>query len=70
MAIEGFMDPYITCCFISESRVFINLFHNPTKTHYHFFWDLKENKIIGKPHSQKLECTLTNFPYKCFYNED
>ena len=28
MAIDGFMDPYVTCCFISETHVFLNLFYN------------------------------------------
>jgi len=70
MAIDGFMDPYITCCFISETRVFINLFYNPTLTHYHLFWDIKDKKMIGDFHKETLQCTIKNFPYKCFYNDE
>lgn len=36
MAIENLPDPFITCCFISDDIVFINLFYNYSKTHYHF----------------------------------
>ena len=70
MAIQGFPDPYVTCCFITDEKVFINLFYNPTLTHYHFIWDVTKKSIIGKPVQLKMECSKKNFPYKCFYNED
>lgn len=28
MAIQGFADPYIVCCFISEELIFVSLFYN------------------------------------------
>jgi hypothetical protein len=40
MAISGFPDPYITCCFVDNSRVFVNLFYNYTLTHYHFIYNI------------------------------
>lgn len=27
MAVTDFPDPYITCCWVDENRLFINLFH-------------------------------------------
>jgi hypothetical protein len=33
--------PFISIVFIEESTIFVNLFHNQTKTHYHFIYDLK-----------------------------
>jgi len=41
MCIYTFPDPYITCTFINDNLVFINLFHNATLTHYHFFLNLE-----------------------------
>jgi hypothetical protein len=70
MAISGFPDPYITCCFIDDDRLFINLFYNYDLTHYHFIYDLKNNKIIGKIEKKVLDCSKKNFPYKCFYNDE
>jgi hypothetical protein len=60
----------VTCCFITDEKVFINLFYNPTLTHYHFIWDVTKKSIVGKPVQLKMECSKKNFPYKCFYNED
>ena len=70
MAIQGFPDPYITCCFISNERVFINLFYNPTLTHYHFIYDIVKKQIVGQPVSLQMNCSKKNFPYKCFYNDE
>ena len=46
MAIDGFMDPYITCCFTSDSNLFVNLFHNNSFTNYHFIIDTNTNSIV------------------------
>jgi len=70
MAISGFSDPYITCCFIDDDRVFVNLFYNPTCTHYHFIYNFKSHKMEGNPVNKVLDCSRKNFPYKCFYNEE
>lgn len=44
---HDFPDPYCTCAFISDTQIFINLFHGHSQTHYHFIWDTSTRKIIG-----------------------
>ena len=67
---------------MGEEKIYVNFFHNHSKTHYHFLWHIKERRIIGvKPDQPKpdgndnpvscvLECSIKNFPYKCFYNAE
>ena len=55
MAIQGFADPYIVCCFVNHNLVFVSLFYNYHLTHYHFIWNIEKKQ---------------NFPYKCFYNDE
>jgi len=82
MPIDEFPDPFITCCFINDDQIFVNFFHNNNLTHYHFIWDIKNHKVIGKPlydvsgnsHNDlpityKFQTNSINFPYKCFYSE-
>lgn len=45
---DDFSDPFITCCFISDTELFINFFHNYSRTHYHFIWDFKNRVIKGE----------------------
>ena len=71
MAIDGFPDPFIVCTFISDDRVFVNLFYNYEQTHYHFILNttmmqIENDKVV----SMHLESSLRNFPYKCFYNNE
>ena len=70
MAIEGFGDPFIVCCFISDSLVFVALYHNFSDTHYHFVYDIEKRAIHGETVSFKMDSNKKNFPYKSFYNED
>mmetsp|Transcript_801 Transcript_801/g.1008 ORF Transcript_801/g.1008 Transcript_801/m.1008 type:complete len:398 (-) Transcript_801:899-2092(-) len=70
MAIEGFPDPYITCAFVGDDKIFINLFHNYTFTHYHFVYDIRRKAIDGQVVSRNIDCSKKNFPYKCFYNDE
>lgn len=44
------------------------LFHNASLTHYHFVYDITNNKVDGKIVQIKLETSIENFPVKCFYN--
>ena len=84
MVCNDFSDPFITCCWIAEDKVFVNFFHSYSYTHYHFIWDITNKRIVGKPQfdetgiqmhhdypiSYKIQgCNQKNFPYKCFYNE-
>jgi hypothetical protein len=41
MAVSNFPDPFITCCFVSNEVLFVNLFYNFECTHYHFFYDFE-----------------------------
>jgi hypothetical protein len=45
MPIDNFPDPFISCCFIDDELVFVNLFHTATLTHHHFFYDLTTKEI-------------------------
>jgi hypothetical protein len=68
MPIDGFSDPYITCCFINDDLLFVNLFHSATLMHHHFLYNPK-TKDVNNIFKQKIEnCTNLNFPYKCFWN--
>ena len=80
--IEEFQHPFITACFVGETKIFVALFHNRSLTHYHFMWDLEKEKLIGeeqfdiegkrigdKPIKVKMNFHEKNFPYKAFYSE-
>ena len=70
MAIDGFPDPFIVCCFISDTLVFVALYHNYSDMHYHFVYDIEKRSIQGETVSLKMESNKKNFPYKSFYNPD
>ena len=70
MPIQGFADPFATCSFIDDNRIFVQLFYNYDRTHWHFIYDHKTNAIEGSPYSYTLKCSAKNFPYKSFYNTD
>jgi len=84
MVNQEFVDPYITCCWVGEYRVFVNFFHSYTLTHYHFIYDIREKKMLGTPQNDeegkpmhhdkpiqvKMACNNQNFPYKSFYNDE
>lgn len=48
MANQDFQDPFITCNFVGSDKIFVNFFHNHSRTHYHFIWDIENRKMIGK----------------------
>lgn len=70
MAIQGFPDPYITCTFITDDRIFVNLFHNFTLTHYHFVYNITSGSMEGNAGKYVMDCSKKNFPYKSFYNDE
>ena len=70
MMISNFPDPFITCCYIKDDLLFIDLFYTYTFTHYHFFFNTKMKKVVGEIVSFDLGDSRKNFPYKCFYNEE
>ena len=66
---ESFNDPFLTCCFLNDTKIFVTLFYNFKQLHHHFIWDLntrEHEQLVVK----QMECNSTNFPQKCFYNED
>ena len=69
MVIDNFPDPFITCCFINDDLIFVNLYHTATTTHHSFIYNHK-TKAISSRQSIQLESNTQNFPYKCFYCEE
>lgn len=70
MAIEGFPDPFIVCAMISDSLVFVALYHTYNDKHYHFIYDLVLRAVQGEVVELKFNSNKKNFPYKAFYNDD
>lgn len=70
MCNQTFPDPFITCSYITDDLIFVNLFLNHDLKHVHFIYDLKNQKIKGHKVEMTMECTKKNFPYKSFYNEE
>ena len=75
MTNDDFCDPFINCAFVGNDKIYVAFFHNYTKTHYHFIWDLVNKKIIGdqggtEPVKMVMECGKKNFPYKSFYYDE
>ena len=52
MCIQTFPDPFITCCFLSGTNIYINLFHNASLTHYHFIYDYEKRVMVGTFHKE------------------
>ena len=76
MPINDFQDPFIACTFISDTKVFVFFFYTPYLQHHHFIYDFENRVVIGHKNlvnstiSMELDCSVKNFPLKCFYNED
>ena len=69
MPIDNFPDPFIACVFVDDNILFINLFHNASTTHHHFFFHIDTQKI--EQHTTVImDCNRKNFPQKCFYNSE
>ena len=48
MCNTDFPDPFMTTTFLAdETKVFVNLFHNYSYTHYHFIYDMKSRAVVG-----------------------
>jgi len=70
MCLAGSPDPFITCCFVTDEIVFINLFHTYNRKHYHFFFNIDKREIDGDVAEYDVKNYSSNFPLKCIYNED
>lgn len=47
MANGDFQDPFITCTWVGDDKIYVNFFHNHSKTHYHFLWHVRDRRVIG-----------------------
>jgi len=70
MAVSNFPDPFITCCFVDDNTLFINLFYNFDCTHYHFYYNFEEGNIVNEVVKIPMGTSKKNFPYKCFFNDE
>ena len=58
----------INAVFIQEEIIFVALFQSEETTHWHFFYSIKYDKMIGEPIATKLNCSTENFLFTTFYN--
>lgn len=70
MPIDCFPDPFGSCSFLDEERVFVVIFHNASLTHYHFVYSTKTGQMESKSVKIELGGHKKNFPYDSFYNPD
>ena len=69
--ITGFPYPIITSAFFGEKFVYVALFHAEERKQYYFAYDYKEKQFLVNPKSMVIEdSTETNFPQKCFWNDE
>ena len=67
---DGFSNPFIQASFIDDDRLFVTFFHNMTQNHYHFVYNITDNKSESDPVKFFIEDTVEeNFPVDCFYND-
>ena len=69
MPINNFPDPFISCCFVRDDMIFVNLFHNEQRVHYHFMYHTCDKRLTQYTKIQ-LDSNNKNFPVKCFYNQE
>lgn len=53
MPINNFPDPFGACCFITDDYLYVNIFHNASLKHIHFFYNTKTREV-----TRKYETTL------------
>jgi len=44
---DNFPDPFINAVFISDDKIFVNLYHSQDQVMHHFIYDINENKVSG-----------------------
>jgi len=42
---EAFPEPCATCCFVNDNLLFVVLFYNPKRIHYHMLVDLGSGRV-------------------------
>ena len=69
LPLPGSFFPFSTCCFLGEDEIFYNFFNQKDKTHYHFIYNIKKMTLNQQLQHQFIEdCTIKNFPWKCFFD--
>lgn len=48
MCNQTFPDPFITCTFITNETIYIDLFANAELKHIHFIYDIKNQCMVGQ----------------------
>lgn len=69
MSIDNFDDPFITCVFITDDLLYVNLFHTQSFTVHHFVYNQVSKQMNIRP-PMELKHNAQNFPFKAFYNND
>ena len=73
MANEGNCNPFINIVFLTDCKIFVNLFYNKRLTHYHFVYDLEKRDHQYKDYEvfkTMLTGTLMeNFPLKTIFDD-
>jgi hypothetical protein len=67
--ISNFPEPFITCTFINDDNLYVNLFYNYDQDHHHFIYNIP-GKTISCHKKIHMDCTRLNFPYKCFWDSN
>jgi hypothetical protein len=74
MANSGNCNPYINILFLTDTKIFVNLFYNKKLCHYHFIYDLeKRDHEYQDEEIYKQEITGTsmeNFPLNTIFNSE
>lgn len=65
MAINGFNDPFTTCCFLTDDKLLgVSVYHAPTHCHYHMIINSKKRDVVGEVQKYKIpNSNPKNFPY-------
>ena len=74
MANNGSSNPFINILFLTDTKLFVNLFYNKKLTHYHFIYDLEKRDHQYKDYEvfkyMMTGTSFENFPIKSIYNTE
>jgi hypothetical protein len=69
--ITGLLSPMITCCFVQNDDLFIQVYHRLQKKQYHFTYSYRMHEKLSSVSivsNHDPSCTQKNFPVKTFYS--
>lgn len=61
--------PMINCTFLDSTEIFVNIYHPPTKTNWHFTYSVATKTIVQFPVSAQMNFRVLNFPIGCFFDK-